>query len=154
MSFDAMEVFASALGGVAIIFALNRDDEEKLAEILGSMGISSIIAANPIMGILVTALGGYAYWTKKKKIDGASMAKGASMAAISAAVFGILGMPILVELVIVLVVGNLLRKHVLDNQLLMQMIAGHLKRTGMTALDFGTEIIELLKTNIKEKKAA
>ncbi len=125
-SFDAFEVLASSLGVVGVIFALKKDDEEKLAEILGSMGIVSIISANPIMGMVVVAGGAYAYAKERKKIDKKGLAQGAGLAAMSAAIFGMLGLPILLELVIVMVVSGLVKKHVFNNNELASMLKQHL----------------------------
>ncbi len=122
---DSFEVLSAGLGSLAILLSLSRNDQQKLSEILGAMGITSIIAANPIMGLVVIAAAGYAYF-KKQKIDLRSVAQGAAIAGVSAAVFATLGLPVLVELVIVIALIYLLRKHVLDNEELAQMIKDRL----------------------------
>jgi len=140
MSFDVMELFSSTLGGVAVLFALNREDEKRLAEILGSMGIVSIFSANPIMGIFVTAAGGYAYWKQERKIKGTDMATGAVMSAISMAIFTTLGLPILMELIIVMVITVVLKKHILNNAEVMDILKQNLVAAGSNA---GQLIIKL-----------
>jgi len=129
LSVDAFEVLSAGLGSLAVLLCLSRDDQQKLSEILGAMGITSIIAANPLMGLAVIAVAGYSYF-KKRKIDLKSMAKGAAIAGVSAAVFAALGMPILVELVIVVVLMSLLRKHVLDNEELIALVRQRLSEVG------------------------
>ena len=124
LSFDAFEILSAGLGAVGALFFLSRGDQEALARVLGSMGIVAIIGANPLMGLVVIALTGYAYF-KKVKIDRGDVAKGAVLAGVSAGIFALLGLPILVELVIVMVVGHLLRKHLLDNQDLLKRIKAH-----------------------------
>jgi hypothetical protein len=47
LSYDAFEILAAGLGAVGILFALQHDDLERLSELLGTMGIISIISANP-----------------------------------------------------------------------------------------------------------
>ena len=129
VSVDAFEVLSAGLGSLAILLSFSRDDQQKLSEILGAMGITSIIAANPMMGLVVIAAAGYAYF-KKQKLDLRSVAQGAAIAGVSAAVFATLGLPVLVELVIVVVLIYLLRKHVLDNEELAQMIKDRLSDVG------------------------
>lgn len=114
-SFDAMEIFAAGLGVVGVFFAFKKEDKEKVAEILGSMGISSIIAANPIMGLTTIAVTAYAYW-QHGPMDVAAVVKGGGMTAVSAVIFSVLGFHILVELVIVVTLSTLLRKHIIDNE--------------------------------------
>ncbi len=98
-----------------------------MAEILGAMGISSIIAANPILGLMTIAVTAYSYW-KHRRMDAASVVKGGGVTAISAVMFSIMGLPILVELVIVVVLTTLLKKHIINNR----------------------EFIEWLKANIQD----
>ena len=122
LSFDVFEVLSTGLGAVGILLCLNKDDQRKLSEILGAMGITAIISANPLMGLMVIAVTGYSYFKKKQKLEGKALAKGAAVAGISAGLFAVLGLPILVELVIVIVVMTLLRKHILDNDVLFEMV--------------------------------
>lgn len=114
-SFDAMEVFAAGLSVVGVFFALKNEDMEKLAELLGAMGISSVIAANPIMGLTTIAVTAYAYW-KHGPMDVAVVVRGGGMTAVSAVIFTVLGFPVLVELVIVVTLSTLVKKHVIDNE--------------------------------------
>ena len=109
LNYDAFEILTSALGSVGAIFFLKKGDKEKLSEILGSMGILSIITANPLMGIMVVFLTAYSFVVKKEKIDGKQFIKGAGLSTVSCAIFATLGLPILVELVIVMVVYRVLK---------------------------------------------
>ena len=59
-----------------------------------------------------------------------SLAKGAAVAGVSAGLFAVLGLPILVELVVVIVLTALLRKHLLDNDALLEMVMARLKQVG------------------------
>jgi hypothetical protein len=115
LTFDAMEICVAGLSVVGVFFAFSKEDKENVARILGSMGISSIIAANPILGITTIALTAYSYW-KHGPIDTASAVKGGGLTAISAFLFSIMALPILVELVIVVTLTVLLRKQVIDNR--------------------------------------
>lgn len=127
LSFDALEVFSAALGTVSVIFVLSQDDRRKLSEILAAMGVSAIISANPIMGVITIALTAYAYFVKKRSFDKTAAVKSGTVAAVSAGLFAIMGMPILVELTVVLVLSNLLRKQVLDNESLQKLLIKNAK---------------------------
>ena len=103
-NYDVFEIFSSALGVIAALFFLKKDDINKVSEILGSMGILAILSANVFMGIAVIALTVYAYSVKKNHLDKKEALKGATYSAISYAIFSILGMPILIDLIIIMVV--------------------------------------------------
>lgn len=127
LSFDAYELLATAIGAVSVIFALKNEDQEKLADLLASMGIISILSANPIMGIFVIGTSAFAYTKKKMEFDKSAFAKSAIVTSSSMALFSILGMPILFELVIVAVATKVLRKKVLDNEQLIEDIKKQVK---------------------------
>ena len=92
--FDAIEVLSSGLGAVGVLFCLSRDDQRKLSEILGAMGSSAIIAANPLMGLVVMAVAGYSYFKKKQKLEGKALARGAAVAGMNADWFAVPGSPV------------------------------------------------------------
>ncbi|MDE2887123.1 MAG: hypothetical protein OXR72_02850 [Gemmatimonadota bacterium] len=52
-TYDAAELLAGALGAVAVVFSWNRADTETFAKIVGGMGLSASISANPLL-LLVT----------------------------------------------------------------------------------------------------
>lgn len=122
-SYDVFEVFSAGLGAVGIIFAFGHDDLERLSEMLGTMGITSVISANPLMGLAVIATTGYAYWRKsagdgETKLSVTSAAKGAALAGLSGTIFAVLGLPVLIELMIAVAATQLARKHVFENKAL------------------------------------
>ena len=116
LSFDAMEIFSTALGAVGVVFALKKEDQEGLAEILGSMGIISILSANPVMGILVIGTTGYAYNKKNMEMDKKALVKSATITTVSVALFSILGLPFLLELIFIGVMTKIFRRQILDNE--------------------------------------
>ena len=70
LTVDAMKLFSIILGMMSIVFALNKEDRKKLAEILfGSMGIREILEKNPLMAIAVIATAGYSYKKKQMELD-------------------------------------------------------------------------------------
>lgn len=116
LSFDAMEILSTSLGAVGVLFALKKKDQKVLAELLGSMGISSILSANPIMGIFVIATAGYAYKIKSMEFDKIEFGKSVLLSISATALFGALGIPILFKLILIATLTKLLRKQVLDNE--------------------------------------
>ena len=109
-AWDVFEIFSATLGIVGTIFFLKKEDMKRVSEILGSMGIISILTANTFMGITVIAQTVWAYVVKKKKLDNKHAVKAAGLSVISWSIFSILGLPILIELVIVMLVFKLLKK--------------------------------------------
>lgn len=146
LSFDAMEIFSSGLGAVGIIFCLKKDDQEKLSGILGAMGIQSIISANPIMGILTIGVVAYAYFVKKTNLDAKATMKAGAIAAVSATLFTIMGFPILVEFVLVIVLTNLFRKQILDNEQLAMLIKTNAKKATIE----GNKLINTITLQIRQ----
>ena len=115
LSFDAFEVLSTGLGVVSVFFAFKHEDQEKLSDLLGSMGIVSILSANPLMGLMVISTTAFAYKKKKMELDKTRLAKSAVVTTASMAMFSILGMPILFEVVLIAFLTSKLRKNVLDN---------------------------------------
>ena len=113
-TFDALEIIATGLSVAAVCFALNKEDKKKLAKILGAMGASSITAANPILGLATIFVTAYAYW-KHGSIDMSGVLKGSALTFFSAFMFSFLGMPVMVELAIVLSLSIILRKSLFES---------------------------------------
>lgn len=115
LSFDAMEICVTGLSVVGIFFAFKDDDKERLMEILGAMGISSIMSANPILGLVTIATTAYSYW-KHGRVSMVPALKGGGITAISVIMFSMMSLPIIVELVIVVSLTILLKKQILENE--------------------------------------
>lgn len=116
VSFDVFELLSVGLSCAGLVFALQRDDLAQVSELLGAMGITSILSANPITGLAAIAVTAYAYRRKRddpgaKTLDGARFAKGALVSGLASGTFMLLGLPVLVELVIAIVVVHLAKKH-------------------------------------------
>jgi hypothetical protein len=120
-------VFSSSLGVVSAIYLLKKDDQEKLSEIRGSMGIISIISANPLMGIGVVFCTAYAYVVKKKALDKNALTLGVGLAGTSMLMFSTLGFPLLMNLVIVIVVNKLIRKTYLQKNEIYEYLKAKIK---------------------------
>jgi len=108
--YDVFEILASTLGVVGAVFFLKKEDYKKLSELLGSMSILSILAANPLMGISVIVITTYTYYTKKKKINVKSASRGIIKSMITWIIFSIIGLPVLISIVILIVSYRLIKK--------------------------------------------
>ena len=104
------------------IFFLKKNDMKKVSEILGSMGIISILSSNRLMGIMVIVQTVWTYVIKKKKLDNTSAIKGASLSIISWSIFSILGLPILIEFIIAISVLKLFRKKAYEDKNIPQLL--------------------------------
>lgn len=149
-SFDALEILSMGLGAVAVLFALKKEDQKKLAEILGSMGIISIISSNPLMGIFVIATAGYAYKRKRMEIDKVTFSKSTAVSTFAAALFAALGLPILFELIIVIVLSALFKTQVLDNKRLHKFIKDIIDKAKQKAQEIYEIVCDIVKCPDKE----
>ncbi len=52
LHFNTPEILSATIGVFALIFSWNSTDTEKFAQIAGSIGISTLLAANPIGGVI------------------------------------------------------------------------------------------------------
>jgi len=127
-SYDVFEILASSLGAVSVVFALNEKDQIRLAERLGSMGILSILSANPLLGIAVIASAVYAYVIRKHEFKRASAVYGATLSATSMGIFALLGFNVLIELIIVMAVCRVMKTYILDPGTLQSLLISGAKR--------------------------
>ncbi|MDE3269413.1 MAG: hypothetical protein OYH77_03910 [Pseudomonadota bacterium] len=155
-SFDAFEILSVALGAVAVVFALKKKDQKKLAEILGSMSIIAIISANPVMGIFIIATACYAYKKKSMEFDKVAFGKSAAVSIFSMALFGVLGLPVLLQLTVVIVASALFKTQVLDNAALHKFIKEDIfneaKENMAEIRAFASDIYENIGDRAKGKK--
>ena len=62
-SYDALEILSAGISAAAVIYYLDKGQVDKLSELLGSMGIVSIVSANPILAMVVISSVAYALAT-------------------------------------------------------------------------------------------
>ena len=67
-TYDAAELLGSGVGTVALIFGWNRADTEEFAKLVGGMGLSAAVSANPLL--LVVTLVGQARAFQKARQEG------------------------------------------------------------------------------------
>jgi len=56
LSYNSIEVISSIIPAVAILFAWNKSDTKKFSELIGSLGLTTAYAGNPI-GLVITIVG-------------------------------------------------------------------------------------------------
>lgn len=151
-SFDALEITATGIGTVSAILMLNADDKKRFSEIIGSMSVSSIMGANPIMGLTLIALAGYAFFVKKKELDKSAFAKSAGLTMFSSIIFSVLGAPFLIELVVVMACTYLVRKKVLDNEEVLNMMKSQFERIAEKSNAIIISALKAMLTQLEERQ--
>jgi len=109
LSYDVLEIVGTSIGVVAILYQFSKQDFDMLSETLGSMGITTIMSANPLLGISVIASTAYAIKTDTLKTS--SLVKGASIATLGFALGSMIAAPVLIELVVVITILGVANKH-------------------------------------------
>ncbi len=126
-SYDAAELLGGAIGAVALALNWSRADTEQFSRMAGSMGLASVISANPLLMIVTVVSLAKAFHKAHQTgeyaefVDGqfrGSMGTGATLAAVSliAAAGGPVGTPLLAGLVAGVLV-NKATKHVSVTQI-------------------------------------
>ena len=113
-SYTGAELLGGAISAVAVVFAWNRADTEGFARLVGGIGVSSALSANPLL-MLVTVVAMARAFHKARQtgemadfVDGQArggLVAGASFAAISAVSIG--GGPVGLALLLAVVTGVL-----------------------------------------------
>ena len=116
ITYDAAELLSSVIGIVALVFNWNRADTETFARLVGSIGVSAAISANPL-GLVVTVVALAKAFHKAHQtgeyaefVDGqlkGALGSGATLAAV--ALVGVSGPPG-TALLVSLVVGVLVNR--------------------------------------------
>ncbi len=116
-SYDAAELLGGAIGAVALALNWNRADTEQFSRMAGSMGLASVISANPLLMIVTVVSLAKAFHKAHQTgeyaefVDGqfrGAMGTGATLAAVS--LIGVSGGPAGGALLAGLVTGVLVNK--------------------------------------------
>ena len=116
-SYDAAELLGGAIGAVALALNWNRADTEQFARFVGSMGLASVISANPLLMIVTVVSLAKAFHKAHETgeyaefLDGqlrGAMGTGATLAAVS--LIGAAGGPAGAALLTGLIAGVLVNK--------------------------------------------
>lgn len=112
-TYNAAELTVSSVSAVGLFLAFKKNDFEKFSEVLGALGISTVISANPILGLITIIASGFAY--KKVQLKKEKFAVGASNSLLALGIFAALGLPIFLEIVIVMLVCNGAKRNLFEN---------------------------------------
>jgi hypothetical protein len=98
LSYTASEVAGAALGVVALLLNWNKAETDKAAALAGSLGLSTLVAANPVLGLVALACFARAFQTARGA-DGRSalavgIVKGGAGSAVLVAASAFVGGPV------------------------------------------------------------
>ena len=134
LSYDMLEVSVACLSGVGAVFALRRGDMVRFSELVGVMGVTSLVSANLLLGAVASVAVGYVLWSKRG-LKGKAILKGSTLSGVSFAIFSVLSLPILVELVVALVASKAIGSHKIwglaEDSWSLGRIEGHEKATAV-----------------------
>ena len=120
-TYDAADLLGGAVGAVALIFNWNRADTETFSKLVGGMGLSAVLSANPLLLIITVVALARAFHLARKSgeytefVDGqfkGVVGAGATIGAVS--LVGIAGGPWGVALIAGLVAGILVNQAMKD----------------------------------------
>lgn len=121
LTINGVEVIASAFVALPLIFGWSKKQSAKFSEMAGSLGVSTIASANPLLGLIALVTLAKAYVDaeakqKSKVAEGTS--KGAIFSSIVLGVSAIIGGPIWLGLILGIVIAFVVRKKLSDTELL------------------------------------
>ena len=109
VSYDAAEVIGASVGVLALALNWNSDDVEQFAQIVGGMGLSAVVGANPLLLVVTIVALAKAYHTARKTGDWKEFADGLARGGICTGavilVTGMVGGPAVVVLLTGICVG-------------------------------------------------
>ena len=76
VSYDAAEVIGASVGVLALALNWNSDDVEQFTQIVGGMGLSAVVGANPLLLVVTVVALARAYHTARKTGDWKEFADG------------------------------------------------------------------------------
>jgi hypothetical protein len=131
LSYTGSEVAGAALGVVALLLNWNKAETEKAAALAGSLGISTLFAANPVLGLVALACFARAFQTARIAGNRTALSlgviKGGAGSAALIAASSIVGGPVWVSILAGLVASILIQHAIAKG-------ASHLVAIDWTAL--------------------
>ena len=124
ITFNAAELLGAAIASLALVFGWTKGESKRFAEYAGALGISTIISANPLLGLIVIISAARAYALSKKEdvIEDSNhkllkhALKGAVTPSIVISVSVIIGGPVYVGLILGIIIAILVRNKMDDEQ--------------------------------------
>ena len=84
LSYDAVEIFGGAIGVVAVALNWNNDDVEEFTSLVGGMGLSAAVSANPLLLIVTVVALARAFHVARKTGEWKEFADGLARGGIGA----------------------------------------------------------------------
>lgn len=112
-SLNAADLVGTALSSVGIVLSLRSGNFQRFAEVVGSLGVSAIANANPVLALVTIASTGYAY--ALNPLSFADMGVGACTAVMSILLHSVISLPFFIELVVVTAIVNVVKTNILCN---------------------------------------
>ncbi len=63
LSYDVLEILGAGISAAAVVYFLKTEQVEKLSEVLGAIGIVSVVSANPLLALVMISSVAYAIAT-------------------------------------------------------------------------------------------
>lgn len=144
-SYDIFELIGASLGVINLLFHLNKDEQKKFYELIGQLGVTSIASANPLMALIVIFSAAYTCFVQKKKVDFKGLSSGSTSATISLSIFSLLGLPIFIKFGIAILITNLIKKQVFDNEKLSIIISEQMSKLKISSIEFNKLVLKKIK---------
>ena len=153
---DGIELLSTSMGMVSALFALNQEDEEKLAEILANLGITSLMTVNPPLALTVVFISGYAFFYKKLTFDPKAFTKSSVLTFSNFSSFALmsaLGISFTSRLLLVGLISQTLKKEIFENEEFLESLRSQVdaqKETIKDVLESNPHVLDLIH-EIKER---
>ena len=128
LTFNTAELIGASVATVALVFGWSKMQSKQFAEYAGALGISAIVSANPLLGLVVIISTARAFTVAKKekgfekiKLGLAKSAlKGTITPSIVISLSALIGGPVYIGLILGIIVAILVRKKIDDKNTLLK----------------------------------
>ncbi len=116
VTYTGVELLAAVVPAIGFLFLWKKKDRESFSQLIGAMGVSAIVSANPLLAIIVIIAAALEYNKRKNKSDLkkalSALSKGAILSSIVLLSSHIIAGPAWVGIVIGIILVILLRKKI------------------------------------------
>lgn len=124
LSLNGADLISATIAAVGTVLAFRGENLAHFSELVGSLGVSTIASANPLLAIVTIVSAGYAF--SRDQLSLAGMATGAGAAAMSLLLYAVISLPLLVELVVVTAIVTIVKVNLFENTELHDYLLGGL----------------------------
>ncbi len=115
LSYDAVEVLAAGIAVATVVYHLKTGQAEELSEALGTIGIMSIVSANPLLGLVAISSVAYMIATGTD-LNSAAMAEGVFKSAIVSGGLVLIPGAFLLQITAAIAISLLLEKNMTEEK--------------------------------------